>query len=104
VIGTKQRIRYMRQRARPIERCTDPLVVAAREALRAAVYRPDEPEHEYHPVICELLYEAERRADDPSGIWATSMDVRAEWVALVRLLLKNLNPKEGENDEPNRAA
>ena len=88
MIGTKQRIRYMRQRAQPIERSTDPYVVAAREALRAAVYRPDEPEHEYHPVICELLYEAERRSGGHPSIWATSMDVRAEWIALVYKLLE----------------
>lgn len=63
-IGKAQRIRYMRQRCRPIERSKDPSIVRAREALRGAVYRPEEPEHEFYPVICALLHEAEQRAGD----------------------------------------
>ena len=96
MIGTKQRIRHMRQRCRPVMRSTDPQVVRAREALREAVYKPDEPEHELYPVICRLLYEAEEQADDPPGIWATSMDVRVHWVCLVYKLLGVFDGEVGD--------
>jgi hypothetical protein len=86
-IGTKHRIRQMRQRVRPILRSKDPKIVEAVAALKEAVYRPDEPEHELYPVMCELLYKAEQEADDPPGTWETSMDVRAEWLFLVYELI-----------------
>ena len=88
MIGTKQRIRYMRQRCQPVMRSEDPYVIDALAGLKRIVYRPDEPEHELYPVICELLYTAEQRADDPPGTWASSMDVRVHWVCLVHQLLE----------------
>jgi hypothetical protein len=82
-IGTAQRIRHMRQRCRPIVRSEDPSIVRAREALRGAVYRPEEPAHEFYPVICELLHEAEQRAGgDPEA-------AACHWIGLVYELLND---------------
>ena len=92
MIGTKQRIRHMRQRCRPVMRSTDPQVVRAREALREAVYKPDEPEHELYPVICRLLFEAEQQGTTP-------VDVMCHWVCLVYELLGVFEPNGGKDND-----